>query len=58
MATVCTTDGTRALSARGDAAATREEASALGTRLAQELLERGAAELIGELRGVQAVEEP
>jgi hydroxymethylbilane synthase len=58
MATVCTTDGTRALSARGDAAATREEASALGTRLAQELLQRGAAELIGELRDAQAVEEP
>jgi hydroxymethylbilane synthase len=57
-AQVCTADGARTLSARGDAAATREEASALGMRLAQELLESGAAGLIGELRGAQAVEEP
>jgi hypothetical protein len=44
------------LSARGTSAA--EEAVALGTRLAEELLARGAGELIARERSGRPVEEP
>jgi hydroxymethylbilane synthase len=63
-ACVCTLDGSQALSARGTGAAasggalSAEAAIALGTRLAEELLARGAGELIARERSARAVEEP
>jgi len=57
-ATVCSLDGRRALSARGSAGATEEEARELGGRLAGELLAQGAAALIASERQARAVEEP
>jgi hydroxymethylbilane synthase len=57
-ACVCAQDGTRHLAARGEAPALAHEAVALGERIAHELLERGAAELIGQQRAAREVEEP
>jgi hydroxymethylbilane synthase len=58
QASVCALDGSRHLSARGQAPAALAEATALGTRLAEELLGRGAGELIAHERAARAVEEP
>jgi hydroxymethylbilane synthase len=61
---VCALDGSRHLSARGSAAAapaaalTAEDAAALGIRVAEELLGRGAGELIAAQREARAVDEP
>ena len=49
-ATVCALDGSASISAHGSAPATAAAAAALGERLAQELLERGAAALIAHER--------
>jgi len=57
-ACVCALDGTRHLSARGEARATCAEAEALGVRVAEELLTRGAAELMASERQARAVEAP
>jgi hydroxymethylbilane synthase len=63
-ASVCTLDGRRSLSAGGTApvtsagAAALEDAVALGKRVAEELLARGAGELIAQERQARAVEEP
>jgi hydroxymethylbilane synthase len=66
-ACVCALDGSRAVSARGatqalsPGTAALAEAAALGRRLAEELLARGAGELITQeraARGVPAVEAP
>jgi len=57
-ACVCARDGTRELSARGEAPAVPDEAAALGERVAQELLAAGARELIAEQREACGVEEP
>jgi hydroxymethylbilane synthase len=62
-ACVCALDGSRHLSARGTAAAAAaglapQDAVALGTRVADELLARGAGELIAQQRTARAVEEP
>jgi hydroxymethylbilane synthase len=63
-ATVCTLDGSQHLSARDTGTATSEgvvsaeEAMALGTRVAEALLARGAGELIARERSARAVEEP
>ncbi|HXW75275.1 MAG TPA: hydroxymethylbilane synthase [Steroidobacteraceae bacterium] len=57
-ASVCAQDGTQYLAARGEAPALAHEAVALGQRIAQELLERGAGELIGQQRAAREVEEP
>jgi hydroxymethylbilane synthase len=58
QASVCALDGSRHLSARGAAPAAPAEAAALGTRVAEELLTRGAGELIARERAARAVEEP
>jgi hydroxymethylbilane synthase len=60
QATVCALDGARHVSARGEAPAAAAAAAALGVRIAEELLARGAAELIARERGSRAaaVEEP
>ncbi|HEY0767359.1 MAG TPA: hydroxymethylbilane synthase [Steroidobacteraceae bacterium] len=64
FASVCALDGSQLLSARGVASATSAaqltvaEAVALGERIADELLARGAAELIARERQALAVEEP
>ncbi len=58
MASVCTLDGRRQLSARSRAPATAAEAAALGIRVAQELLAAGAGELIGKEREARSVEAP
>lgn len=50
QAAVCALDGSRMLSARGDATATLGEATQLGQRLADELLSQGAGELIAHER--------
>ncbi len=50
QAAVCALDGSRMLAARGEAAATLESATFLGQRLADELLSKGAAELIAHER--------
>jgi hydroxymethylbilane synthase len=50
-ATVCALDGSESVSARGAAPASVEEATALGQRVADELLARGAASLITRARG-------
>jgi len=63
-ASVCSLDGSQHLSARGAASATAgaqlspEDAVALGERIADELLARGAAGLIAREREARAVEEP
>jgi hydroxymethylbilane synthase len=63
-ACVCALDGSQHLSARGVASATSgaqlspEDAVALGERIADELLARGAAALIAREREALAVEEP
>jgi len=63
-ASVCALDGSQHLSARGVASATSgaqlspEDAVALGERIADELLARGAAALIAREREARAVEEP
>jgi hydroxymethylbilane synthase len=63
-ASVCSLDGSQHLSARGVASAAAgaqlspEDAVALGERVADELLARGAADLIAREREARAVEEP
>jgi hydroxymethylbilane synthase len=57
-ACVCALDGTRHLMARAEAPAARAEAEALGVRLAEELLARGAGELMASEREARAVEAP
>jgi hydroxymethylbilane synthase len=57
-ATVCALDGGRALTASAEAPATAAEAAALGVRVAEELLARGAAALISQERAAHAVEAP
>lgn len=49
-AAVCALDGTRYLSARGEAGTTEVEARALGERVARQLLDQGAAGIIAEQR--------
>jgi len=49
-AAVCALDGSRLLSASGDAAASVSEAAALGVRLATELIANGASSLIASER--------
>lgn len=49
-ATVCALDGSRHMSAGGEAGATETEARALGERVAQQLIAQGAASLIAEQR--------
>jgi hydroxymethylbilane synthase len=49
-AAVCALDGSRMLSARGEAPATLEEATRLGQKLADELLAEGAGQLIAHER--------
>jgi hydroxymethylbilane synthase len=58
MACICALDGTRQLSARGEAPAGDAAAEALGVRIAEELLARGAAELMEEEREARAVDPP
>src|SRR6516165_2605063 len=58
MACVCTLDGTRQLSARAEAPAAPASAEALGVRLAEELLARGAGELMASEREARTVEAP
>jgi hydroxymethylbilane synthase len=55
-ACVCSLDGTRHLAAQARAPA--GEADALGTRVAEQLLARGAAALMAQERAARAVEEP
>jgi len=55
-ACVCSLDGTRHLAAQ--ARATAGEADALGKRVAEQLLARGAAALMAQERAARAVEEP
>jgi hydroxymethylbilane synthase len=50
QAAVCALDGSRMLAVRGEAPATLEGATTLGQRLADELLSKGAAELIAHER--------
>ena len=52
-AAVCALDGSRLLDASGDAEATEPGAAALGSRLATELIAKGAASLIAAEREVQ-----
>jgi hydroxymethylbilane synthase len=59
FARVCALDGSRSLGAQGSAVVQSvEDAQALGRRLAEELLGRGAGELIARERSAHAVEEP
>ncbi|MBV8306688.1 MAG: hydroxymethylbilane synthase [Gammaproteobacteria bacterium] len=58
MAAICALDGKRQLSARAHAPAAAAEAEALGIRVAQELLGRGAADLMQKEREARAVEPP
>jgi hydroxymethylbilane synthase len=58
MACVCALDGTRYLAARGEAPAAGAEAEALGVRVAEELLARGAGELMASERAARTVEAP
>jgi hydroxymethylbilane synthase len=53
-ATVCSLDGTESIAAAGAAPASVEEATALGQRVADELLARGAASLIRRARALPA----
>jgi hydroxymethylbilane synthase len=57
-ATVCTLDGRRHVSAQGSAPASIADAVALGERVADELLTRGAGELIAHERARLAVPAP
>jgi hydroxymethylbilane synthase len=57
-ATVCALDGSESVSARGAAPASIEEAAALGQRVADELLARGAGLLITRARAVPAGASP
>jgi hydroxymethylbilane synthase len=50
-AAVCALDGSRMLAAQGETAATLEGAANLGRKLADELLSKGAGELIAQERG-------
>ena len=52
-AAVCALDGSRRITAGGDAGATVPEAAALGVRLAMELIAAGAASLIAAERAIQ-----
>ena len=58
MASVCALDGTRHLAARAESPAAPASAEALGVRVAEELLARGAGELMAALREAHPVEEP
>jgi len=58
MACVCALDGVRYLSARAEAPAAQAGAEALGVRVAEELLARGAGELMASEREARAVEAP
>ena len=58
MACICALDGTRQLSARGQAPAVDAAAEALGVRVAEELLARGAADLMEKEREARGVEPP
>jgi hydroxymethylbilane synthase len=57
-ATVCALDGNESVSARGAAPASVEEAAALGQRVADELLARGAAALITRARALPEGAQP
>jgi hydroxymethylbilane synthase len=57
-ASVCALDGSAYLSAQATAPASVSDAVALGERVAEDLLERGAGELIARERGRFTVEEP
>jgi hydroxymethylbilane synthase len=52
-AAVCALDGSRLLSASGDAGPTAPEAAALGVRLAMQLIANGASGLIAAQREAQ-----
>ncbi len=56
-AVVCALDGSRMLEVRGDTAATLENATSLGQRLADELLAKGAAQLMAEERNARRLVE-
>ena len=58
MATVCALDGSRHLAARAESPAAPASAEALGVRVAEELLARGAGELMASERQARAVEAP
>ena len=58
MACVCALDGSRHLTASATAQAAAAEAEPLGVRVAEELLGRGAGELISSEREARAVEAP
>jgi hydroxymethylbilane synthase len=58
QACVCALDGSRHLSVRGQMAANEPAGEALGVRLAEELLARGAGELMASERAARAVAEP
>ena len=58
MACVCALDGSRHLTASATAPAAAAEAEPLGVRVAEELLGRGAGELISSEREARAVEAP
>jgi hydroxymethylbilane synthase len=57
-AMVCALDGRRQLAARASAPAAAGEAAALGIRVAEDLLARGAGELMAEERASRAAAEP
>ena len=58
MACVCALDGSRHLTASATALAAAAEAEPLGVRVAEELLGRGAGELMASERQARAVEAP
>jgi hydroxymethylbilane synthase len=58
QACVCALDGGRHLSVRGQMPATAAAGETLGVRLAEELMARGAAELMASERAARAVAEP
>jgi hydroxymethylbilane synthase len=57
-ACICALDGARQLTARGQTPAVDAAAEALGIRIAEELLARGAADLMEKEREARAVEPP
>ncbi len=57
-ACVCALDGSRHLTAQARAPATAAEAQALGVRVAEDLLRRGAGELMEKERAARTVEAP
>jgi len=57
-ACICALDGARQLTARGQTPAVDAAAEALGVRIAEELLARGAADLMEKEREARAVEPP